>query len=153
MPNLRTRTALAGLAAAGAVALAAASPVHAAGPDDKTQKIHEAQEMLDAQQGRYSAARLVLEWTFEDGGGGNRVTLRCHPTGGSHPDRAEACDSLTEAGGHFELLRNTGEPCTMEYRPVVVSAEGNWFKRPVDYTETFSNPCVAKVETDRVFDF
>ncbi|MDA2807358.1 SSI family serine proteinase inhibitor [Nocardiopsis suaedae] len=153
MPNLRTRTALVGLAAAGTAALAAASPVQAAGPDGETQKIHEAQGILEAQEGGGPAARMVLEWEYGDGSGGGRVTLRCHPSGGSHPDRAEACESLTEAGGRFERLPDTGEPCTMEYRPVVVSAEGTWFKRPVDYTETFGNLCRAKVGTDRVFDF
>lgn len=153
MPNLRTRTALAVLAAAGAAVPVAASPVHAAGADEDSQQIHEAQVMLDAQQGRYSAARMELTWTYEDGDGGGRVTLRCHPAGGSHPDSAEACESLTEVGGYFEHLPDTGEPCTLEYRPVVVSAQGNWFKRPVDYSETFGNLCQAKVGTDRVFDF
>ncbi|MDA2813924.1 SSI family serine proteinase inhibitor [Nocardiopsis sp. RSe5-2] len=149
MPKPRTRTALAGLAAAGAAALAAVSPALA---DEEAKTINGAQQILEQQEGG-PYARMSLEWKYEDGPGGGRATLECHPAGGSHPDRAVACESLTEAGGDFERLRDTGEACTLEYRPVVVSAEGNWFERPVDYTETFGNLCRAKVGTDRVFDF
>ncbi|WP_017541183.1 SSI family serine proteinase inhibitor [Nocardiopsis halophila] len=138
MLNRQTKAAVAGLAAS-AAALIAAPPAHAA--------------PAGAPPAEPSASRLVLAWTYEDGSDGSKVTLRCHPSGGSHPERSEACDALTEAGGHFEMLRSTGEPCTMQYRPVEVTATGHWFKRPVDYRETFGNLCTAKVETDRVFDF
>lgn len=84
----------------------------------------------------------------------DRVVLACHPDAGTHPDPRRACESLRNAGGDFDRLGEgaTGI-CTKEYAPVTVEALGYWGNRKVDYTETFSNRCLAAVGTDEVFDF
>ncbi|MDT0305122.1 SSI family serine proteinase inhibitor [Streptomonospora wellingtoniae] len=84
------------------------------------------------------------------------TTLHCRPAGGSHPDPAAACAALDRAGGDFDALGETSPQttmCTMQYAPVRVRASGVWQGRTVDYTETFSNACVAAAETAGVFDF
>ncbi|MCA1188474.1 MULTISPECIES: SSI family serine proteinase inhibitor [unclassified Saccharopolyspora] len=82
------------------------------------------------------------------------VSLRCEPVGGSHPNAAAACDSLTTAGGDFEQLgqAHTGQ-CTMELKPVVGTAHGTWQGRPVHFEKEFGNQCVAASAAGAVFDF
>ncbi|QBI54663.1 SSI family serine proteinase inhibitor [Streptomonospora litoralis] len=83
------------------------------------------------------------------------TTLTCSPVGGSHPDAEAACAALERSGGDFTALgqRDQQTMCTLEYAPVRLSATGTWQGAPVDYDETFSNPCVARAQTEGVFDF
>lgn len=82
------------------------------------------------------------------------VTLTCDPDGGSHPKPAKACGSLRAAGGDFKRLRP--DPtilCTFDYQPVKAYATGQWRGRPVTFSHTYSNRCLAAVESGHVFDF
>jgi|SRR5690606_5261783 len=125
----------AALVAAGAAGLAGAAPAQA----------DAAPQAADS--------RLMLTWSEGDGTASRSATLHCRPAGGTHPSAADACAALESAGGDFSSLRPSGGACTMEYRPVQVSARGHWGAEPVDYSETFSNPCTARNGTDGVFAF
>ena len=48
------------------------------------------------------------------------VTLRCAPSGGNHPNVADACAELTDVDGDFAALAGRDGPCTREYQPVTV---------------------------------
>lgn len=113
---------------------------------------HADDSQQEQQTGR-GVSRLVLTWAYEDGSDAEKVTLRCDPAQGTHPNRVNACDALEQVDGYFEQLPGTNDPCTREYRPVAVAAAGYWLQRPVGYSETFSNLCIAKTQTDHVFDF
>lgn len=97
----------------------------------------------------------------EDGSAraGDTVKLTCTPDGGSHPTPVAACDSLRAVGFDFDQLPSTGTPCILIYDPHVAKATGSLQMSPtgpvrlVEYEETFSNRCVASVETDNVFNF
>ncbi|WP_199439370.1 SSI family serine proteinase inhibitor [Umezawaea beigongshangensis] len=97
---------------------------------------------------------LVL--SAQDEVGGLRTTeLRCEPTGGRHPHAELACADLVTARGDFAAL--PGDPalefCTMELRPVTVSAHGTWRGVPVTHSKTYSNPCLSRRATGPVFTF
>ena len=82
------------------------------------------------------------------------VSLRCEPTGGSHPKAAAACEGLITAGGDFEQLGQVhANQCTMELKPVVGTAHGTWQGRPVHFEKEFGNQCVASSAAGAVFDF
>lgn len=81
------------------------------------------------------------------------ATLACEPTGGTHPYADESCNSLKAAHGDFNGLRRESTMCTMELAPVTVTAEGTWQRRPVRFEKSFSNSCVAKAETEKLFAF
>ncbi|GAA4910444.1 SSI family serine proteinase inhibitor [Streptomonospora salina] len=84
------------------------------------------------------------------------TTLHCSPSGGSHPRAEQACTALEGAEGDFQTLGERSQQatmCTMQYAPVRLSADGVWRGAPVDYSETFSNACVAHAETGGVFAF
>lgn len=83
------------------------------------------------------------------------VTLSCAPgPSGTHPSAERACGELRTALGDFDALPGHGQGyCTMEYNPVVVTAEGVWEGKRVHYERTFGNDCVKKSEGMSVFDF
>ncbi|MFP3989741.1 subtilase-type protease inhibitor [Streptomyces sp. E11-3] len=72
------------------------------------------------------------------------VTLTCAPRpGGSHPAASAACNELGAAEGKFDQLVVSAPQvaCTMEWRPVVVTADGFWDGRRVSWSTTFANQC------------
>ncbi|NEA44140.1 SSI family serine proteinase inhibitor [Streptomyces sp. SID11385] len=88
--------------------------------------------------------RLVVE-VKGDGGSVTRYELRCHPTGGDHPDAEAACARLDEV---TVWGRDTFAPvpsdaiCTMQYGgPGTAHVSGEWAGRPVDTTFTRTNGC------------
>ncbi|AXK34112.1 hypothetical protein DVA86_17055 [Streptomyces armeniacus] len=83
------------------------------------------------------------------------VTLSCRPTdGGTHPAPADACTELRTVQGDFSALKGSGPiVCPMVYDPVVVTAQGVWEGRRVDFERTYSNSCVLAAEGTSVFDF
>ncbi|MCO4695331.1 subtilase-type protease inhibitor [Streptomyces sp. RO-S4] len=82
-----------------------------------------------------------------DGG----TMLRCDPPGGGHPHAEEACADLTAADGRITALPAEDALCPMIYAPVTAHAQGMWRDRPVDYTETFPNPCTLSARTGSLF--
>ncbi|MDA8371024.1 MAG: SSI family serine proteinase inhibitor [Nocardiopsaceae bacterium] len=79
------------------------------------------------------------------------VRLECDPTGGSHPGAEAACSALKEVDGEFAELPTRDDVCTMDYRPVMVRATGQWRGEPVYYEDIFANTCAAGAETNGVF--
>ncbi|WP_326691277.1 MULTISPECIES: SSI family serine proteinase inhibitor [unclassified Streptomyces] len=82
------------------------------------------------------------------------VTLDCEPAPhGHHPHAVEACAALDRAGGDLDALSGDHGPCTKEYDPVTVSAQGTHRGRPVSWQKTFPNACTLHAATGPVFDF
>lgn len=83
------------------------------------------------------------------------VALECDPPGGTHPNAMDACMELHLVAGDLDTLAYLQEPtsCTLEYRPVVATARGSWYGRPVSWTHTYGNDCALHAETGPVFDF
>ena len=83
------------------------------------------------------------------------VSLECDPTGGSHPNAKAACQDLLAADGELDQIGGDDQltACTMEYRPVTASANGQWNGKPVTWNEEFPNNCTLTTATGTVFDF
>ncbi|MEU2184194.1 subtilase-type protease inhibitor [Streptomyces thermolilacinus] len=83
------------------------------------------------------------------------VTLTCVPSpGGTHPSPKEACAELRAVDGEFSALRGDEErACIKIYDPLVVTAEGVWEGRRVQYERTFGNSCELGNEAGPVFAF
>lgn len=81
------------------------------------------------------------------------VSLTCQPTGGSHPDRGDACTSLSKVDGKFDRLSGEPRSCTLEYAPIDVSAVGKWRGETVTFRTSYPNRCAADVDSDGVFTF
>lgn len=79
--------------------------------------------------------------------------LNCEPAGGSHPNAKEACDGLLPVEGDFTKMEDAGAMCTMELNPTKATLKGKWRGKKVVFEEKFSNPCVLRSHTGKVFDF
>ncbi|SER26192.1 Subtilisin inhibitor-like [Lentzea xinjiangensis] len=98
------------------------------------------------------ASGLVLSVQPESGP--LRTTqLNCEPSGGLHPHAEQACDQLTPVEGDFRRLEETGAMCTMELNPTKATLRGKWRKKRIDFQQVYSNPCVVRAFTGKVFDF
>lgn len=79
--------------------------------------------------------------------------LNCEPAGGLHKHAKQACDQLLPVDGDFRRMEETGAMCTMELNPTKATLRGKWRTKKVDFQEVFSNPCVMRAFTGKVFDF
>ncbi|MCX2950466.1 SSI family serine proteinase inhibitor [Lentzea sp. NEAU-D7] len=79
--------------------------------------------------------------------------LNCEPAGGAHKHAEQACDQLMPVEGDFRRLEETGAMCTMELNPTKATLRGKWRNKRIDFQEVFSNPCVLRANTGKVFDF
>ncbi|MDT0327196.1 SSI family serine proteinase inhibitor [Nocardiopsis lambiniae] len=75
------------------------------------------------------------------------VTLNCDPAGGTHPEAEAACAAIAEAGSIKEITPTEGF-CTMEYRPVTVTAGG-----AENFERTYGNRCELSLAKGVVFAF
>ncbi len=87
------------------------------------------------------------------GDGTRTAFLTCEPTGGSHPFATDACQELSNVKGDFNQLSGGHSICQLDHRPVTLIATGNWRGQPVTFEKTYSNECVAKAATGKVFSF
>lgn len=80
--------------------------------------------------------------------------LVCNPDTGTHPDPAAACAALERAAGDPAKLAGEPGPCTMEWVPVTVTAEGYWHggATHVQFAHTYANRCDLHRGTTPVFD-
>lgn len=89
--------------------------------------------------------RLTITVTDSDGAGDGTYVLKCHPTGGSHPDASRACHRLQEVtvwGTDPFAPVPKGAMCTMQYGgPATAHVTGTWQGRPVDARYDRSNGC------------
>lgn len=83
------------------------------------------------------------------------VTLTCNPTaGGTHPAPQKACAELRAADGSFDKLGgDEARPCIKIYDPVVVTAQGTWEGRRVNFEQMYANSCIMQAEGSSVFSF
>jgi hypothetical protein len=83
------------------------------------------------------------------------VTLTCTPkAGGTHPAPQKACAELRSAEGKFDALGGEEtRPCIKIYDPVVVTAQGIWEGRRVNFEQKYANSCVMQNEGSSVFSF
>ena len=89
----------------------------------------------------------------ESSGASRTATLRCSPTGGTHPHRAAACRALAAAGGRFSKLKgHPHEICPTIVAPVVATATGTWHGRRVSFHHTYTNACDLTRATAPVFE-
>jgi len=79
--------------------------------------------------------------------------LNCEPAGGLHKNAQEACDQLTPVEGDFRRLPDSGALCTMELNPTKATLRGKWRNKRIDFQQVYSNPCVVRASTGKVFDF
>lgn len=98
------------------------------------------------------ASTIVLTTSTEDAGV-RSTDLHCEPTGGKHPKAQAACEDLLLSDGHVQAVQHTNSFCTLEYRPVHVTAIGNWRGEPRSYDHVYPNPCAMRVATGSVFQF
>jgi hypothetical protein len=96
---------------------------------------------------------LTITVTPRPGAHTRRWTLRCEPTGGTHPDADAACHQLLTAKDPFQPIpRNIMCPMivTGEQKATV---QGTWFGKPVDVSFSQLNGCasVRWNELGRVF--
>lgn len=83
-----------------------------------------------------------------------RASLTCDPDGGSHPDPGAACEQLSKVDGRIEDIPEDPGPCTREFVPVILSAEGSWRGEARRFEREFGNRCVGIRGTGGVlFDF
>ncbi|WP_306337316.1 SSI family serine proteinase inhibitor [Streptomyces sp. KL118A] len=89
--------------------------------------------------------RLTVTVTDSGGEGDGTYELNCHPTGGTHPNAAEACarlDEVTVWGTDPFAPVPPDSMCTMQYGgPATAHITGTWQGRPVDATYDRSNGC------------
>lgn len=79
--------------------------------------------------------------------------LNCEPAGGLHKNAKQACDDLASVDGDFTKMEDGGLMCTMHLDPTKATLRGKWRGKKVVYEEVFSNPCVMRSFTGKVFDF
>ncbi|MGP4023493.1 SSI family serine proteinase inhibitor [Actinomadura sp. 3N407] len=74
-------------------------------------------------------------------------TLWCDPDGGTLRAASQACDQLQSADGRVARIPVREGPCTLEYAPVRVSADGTWRGEPRHFARTYPNRCAAMRDT------
>ncbi len=74
-------------------------------------------------------------------------TLWCGPDGGTLSAAARACAQLRAVDGHVARIPPREGPCTLEYAPVRVSADGRWRGEPRHFVRTYPNRCAAMRDT------
>ncbi|MFL6142595.1 MAG: SSI family serine proteinase inhibitor [Labedaea sp.] len=126
------------LLAAGATAAVAGASVPAAA----TPQMSRSSLVLTVHRGTTDTGQVLAE-----------ETLKCEPTGGSHPLAAHACATLLWSGGSLSALPRAGVLCTMIYQPVTVEVGGSWRDRVVGFQHTYPNLCTAFDQSYGVFWF
>ncbi|MFE0175161.1 SSI family serine proteinase inhibitor [Streptomyces sp. NPDC059002] len=89
--------------------------------------------------------RLTITFTEAGSEGDGTYELECHPTGGTHPDAADACarlDEVTVYGTDPFAPVAPDTMCTMVYGgPATAHITGTWQGRPVDAAYDLHNGC------------
>ncbi|MFD9739552.1 SSI family serine proteinase inhibitor [Umezawaea sp. NPDC059074] len=98
------------------------------------------------------ASTIVLTTSTADAGV-RAVDLHCEPSGGSHPRAREACEDLLLSDGDVQAVRDSDSLCTLEYRPVHVTAIGSWRGEERTFDHVYANACAMRVDTGSVFQF
>jgi hypothetical protein len=82
------------------------------------------------------------------------VSLRCRPTGGTHPAADDVCAALVVVDGELHMAGMPSDlVCPLHYQPVTVTASGTADGMPVAHRRTYPNACVLHSETGPLFEF
>ncbi|PWK84293.1 subtilisin inhibitor-like [Lentzea atacamensis] len=99
------------------------------------------------------ASGLVLSVRPEMGTLSTTV-LTCEPAGGPHKNAKQACADLIPVDGDFTRMEPAADAaCTMELNTTKAKLRGKWRGKKVVFEQEYSNPCVMRVHTGKVFDF
>jgi Subtilisin inhibitor-like len=86
---------------------------------------------------------LLIEVTPQPGAKAERWTLRCQPTGGTHPDAAAACHQLLATSRPFAPLRSDIMCPMIRTGEQTATVKGTWFGARVDETFSQVSGCAA----------
>ncbi|MFE3458499.1 SSI family serine proteinase inhibitor [Nocardiopsis aegyptia] len=96
-----------------------------------------------------TAAHYTLQLAVGQRETPREATLTCGRTaGGTHPNAAEACELIAEAGSVEAVMVDPGGVCTLEYLPHEVTVSGG-----EEYSEVFGNKCRMTTAKGPIFDF
>ncbi|HET6355532.1 subtilase-type protease inhibitor [Streptomyces sp.] len=141
------RNTVAAVATASALVLTGTAATGAAQAAQPTQRTQPTQQPAQAKS-LYAPSALVLTIgmgeTAETATVSRAVTLTCAPRpDGTHPAAAAACTELFIVDGQFSALgeKTSHKMCTRQWNPVVISAQGVWQGKRVDWSAMYGNPC------------
>ena len=145
--TITARAARAGLlAAAAALLLTCATPAQAAAEREPANDWL----LLTVSQGDAQAGVRPGAPSGVPSGATRGALLLCDPPRG-HARAARACAELDATDGRIADIPLRDTHCPMIYAPVTAHARGQWRGQPVEYTQTFPNPCVMAARTGSVF--
>jgi hypothetical protein len=81
------------------------------------------------------------------------VKLSCNPTGGLHPEAAQACAILRSTGADPARIRPAHVMCMMLYAPVTARLAGTWRGTRVRWSHQYGNSCEMTRATGVLFKF
>jgi hypothetical protein len=81
------------------------------------------------------------------------VRLTCNPTGGEHPEAAQACAILRSTGADPAKIRPAQVMCIMVYAPVTAQLTGVWRGARVTWSHRYGNGCEMTRATGVLFKF
>ncbi|HEY0532273.1 MAG TPA: SSI family serine proteinase inhibitor [Actinoplanes sp.] len=81
------------------------------------------------------------------------VKLNCNPTGGLHPEAAQACAILRSTGADPARIRPAHVMCMMLYAPVTARLAGTWRGTRVRWSHQYGNSCEMTRATGVLFKF
>ena len=102
------------------------------------------------------AARQPTDLTLlymAEAGYATAVTLRCHPSGGAHPQPRAACQTLRAVGGRPARIKPAHTMCTMIYAPITAQITGKWRGKKISWSKTYGNTCEMIRATGVLFRF
>jgi Subtilisin inhibitor-like len=97
-------------------------------------------------------SRLTLTYTAQ-AGYADAVKLTCNPTGGPHPEAAQACALLRHTGARPDRIRPAPVMCMMLYAPVTARLSGTWRGSRVTWSHQYGNGCEMTRATGVLFKF
>ena len=122
------------VSAAAVIGAAAIAQTAAAGP---AQALH-----ADAPHSHFTVFVHPL-----DGDGDFTITLDCPAELSEHPNAAQVCAQLEDAGGRVDAIPAADGMCTKEHRPVQLVVAGQWQGTPQLFIEEYGNACEAVLAT------
>jgi hypothetical protein len=97
-------------------------------------------------------SHLTLTYTAQAGQAG-AVRLTCNPTGGAHPEAAQACAVLRSTGADPARIKPAHVMCMMLYAPVTARLDGTWRGTRVRWAHRYGNSCEMTRATGVLFKF
>jgi subtilisin inhibitor-like len=86
-------------------------------------------------------------------GHADAVKLTCNPTGGAHPEAAQACAVLRSTGADPGKIKPAHVMCMMLYAPVTAQITGTWHGGRLKWSHQYGNSCEMTRATGVLFKF